>query len=101
MLFRSPDCLQGERAERHRVGLHGPAGNPAADAGAGLRPGGREAPRRPEVPAGLQLGAGAGRRHRLQPHLLPAPPAEPAGEPHQLQLAHLARAKFTEMITIL
>ncbi len=64
--------LSVHREGRPDLGLSRPARVAAAAAGAGMDRGRRPAALRLQAPAGMQLPAGDGRRHRFQPRLLAA-----------------------------
>ena len=66
------EVLSAGRARRRAVDLHGPAGEAAAAAGVGVRHGAGEPQLHVQAPAGIELAAGDGGRHRFQPRLLPA-----------------------------
>ena len=66
------EILPVHREGRHRLGLYGAAGIAAAAAGAGMDRRRARAALRLQAPAGMQLPAGDGRRHRFQPRLLAA-----------------------------
>ena len=67
------DVLSAGRARRRAVDLHGSAGSAAAASRMGIRDGARGAVVHVEALPGVQLAAGDGRRHRLEPRLVPAP----------------------------
>src|SRR5579862_2672414 len=64
--------LSAGRARRRAVDLYGAAGTAAALAGMGVRAGAERTALRLETFPGMQLAAGHGGRHRLQPRLVPA-----------------------------
>ena len=64
--------LSLHREGRHRLDLYGAAGLAAAAAGAGMDRRQARAALRLQAPAGMQLPAGHGRRHRFQPRVLAA-----------------------------
>ena len=66
------EILSLHREGRHHLGLYGSAEIAAAAAGAGMDRGGARAALRLQAVAGMQLPAGDGRRHRLQPRVLAA-----------------------------
>ena len=65
--------LSAGRARRRDLDLHGPAGAAAAAARARVGHRAGRAALRLQAPAGVQLPAGDGRRHRLEPRVVPAP----------------------------
>ena len=66
------EVLSADRARRRAVDLHGPAREAAAAAGMGIRHGAGPPALRLQAPAGMQLAAGDGRRHRFEPRVVPA-----------------------------